>query len=53
MFSPPPVWLKLMTPGTVSVTPSPAGVLWLAGAVGPTMQNTVSVPGSVPADVAS
>src|SRR4029450_6664373 len=45
MFSPPALWLKLMTPGTLSVTPSPLGPLMLFGGFGPMMQRTVRMPG--------
>src|SRR5215218_6896259 len=53
MFSPPSEWLKLMTPGMFSATPSSEGSLWLVGALGPTMQNTVMLPLACPVGVSS
>jgi hypothetical protein len=45
MFSPPALWLKLLTPGTSSVTPSLLGPLMLFGGFGPITQMTVRMPG--------
>jgi hypothetical protein len=42
MFSPPALWLKLLTPGTSSVTPSLLGPLMLFGGFGPITQMTVT-----------
>src|SRR5262249_48939911 len=39
------LWLKLLTPGTFSVTPSPLGPLMLFGGLGPMTQMTVRMPG--------